>query len=122
MEEKIVALIDIDGTVSIVGNRLHHLQEKPPKWDKFFEACNEDEPNLQIIKIVELLHFEYNIVFCTGRPEAVRAKTVDWIYEHMPFLGDDSQLLMRKDGDFRHDSEVKPWSSIGGHVILLVFR
>jgi hypothetical protein len=108
MNEKIVALIDVDGTISLVGDRLKHLQKESSDWNAFFNAYDEDLPNEIIIKVVELLHYEYNIVFCTGKPESVRDKTEGWIKEHLPFLGSDYELLMRSDGDYRHDSEVKP--------------
>lgn len=49
----------------------------------------------------------YNIVFCTGRRESVREKTREWIKQHLA-IGWNYGLLMRKDKDWRHDTEVKP--------------
>jgi len=76
-------------------------------WDSFYEACFEDEPIQEIIDMINILSEEYAIIFCTGRRESVRYKTEIWIDEKMSLFSDYS-LLMRSDGDFRHDQEVKP--------------
>ena len=36
-------LVDIDGTISKVGDRIKYLQQEPKNWDSFYEACDEDE-------------------------------------------------------------------------------
>ena len=43
----------------------------------------------------------------TGRRESTRNKTLLWFQSHNIFLPD-NDLHMRKDGDFRHDTIVKP--------------
>lgn len=37
-------VVDIDGTVAKVGDRLKHINCDSPDWDAFFEACDEDDP------------------------------------------------------------------------------
>ena len=107
-------IVDIDGTLSIVGDRAKCLQQNPKNWDEFYDRCDEDKPNTKIVELVQALWYRhYDIVFCTGRRESVRAKTVKWLHEYNMghincVLGRRQTLLMRPDGDFRHDTKVKP--------------
>lgn len=101
-------VVDIDGTIAKVGDRLKYLQQEKKDWDAFYEHCYEDEPIKDIIELVELMQIhEYNIVFCTGRRESVRKKTEDWLFKNIWCLRE-YKLLMRKDNDYRPDTEVKP--------------
>lgn len=101
-------IVDIDGTIAKVGDRLKYLQQEKKDWDSFYEHCDEDEPIKDIIELIELMQIhEYNIVFCTGRRESVRKKTEDWLFKNIWCLRE-YKLLMRKDNDWRHDTEVKP--------------
>lgn len=118
---KDIVIVDIDGTISKVGDRLKYLHQDPPDWDSFYNNCFEDEPIREMLRLVynlsyanyihirEGTHNGYDIVFCTGRRECVRSKTVEWLKNHYDkdFLLF-CMLLMRKDGDIRHDTEVKP--------------
>ena len=113
MEEmnKKYVVVDIDGTIAKVGDRLKYLKQKPKDWDKFYDACDEDEPIKDVIHLVLMLSKYYHIVFCTGRRESVWEKTVNWLSEHvygmdMGYYND--KLLMRKEGDKRHDTVIKP--------------
>ena len=103
---KNIVVVDIDGTIAKVGDRLKYLQQAKKDWDSFYEHCDEDEPIKDIIDVVQALYWDdYKIVFCTGRRESVRFKTVVWIQKNGFSKFD---LLMRPDGDFRHDTMVKP--------------
>ena len=105
MQKKIV-VVDIDGTVSKVGDRLKYLQQEKKDWDSFYEHCDEDEPIDDMCQLVaDLFVLGNDIVFCTGRRSGVRQKTEEWLDEN---IGVEYTLLMRKDGDWRHDTEVKP--------------
>ncbi len=113
MSKKII-IVDIDGTVSNLEHRLCYLMEN--NWDAFYEACFKDEPIQDVIDLVAKLMREYNIVYCTGRREGVRETTIRWLKDKNIYSDPDSEiysgfctrLLMRKDGDKRHDTEVKP--------------
>lgn len=107
---KNIIVVDIDGTIAKVGDRLKYLQQEKKDWDSFYEHCDEDEPIEDIIEIVKFfLDVPLNkIVFCTGRRSSVREKTVAWLEKQGFILGYDCELLMRQDGDYRHDTEVKP--------------
>jgi uncharacterized HAD superfamily protein len=96
-------VFDIDGTLSLVGDRLKYLKDKD--WDSFYEACGEDGVNSAIMDLAtELNDAEHTIVCVTGRRESVRDKTLRWLSKHGLFI---DNLYMRKDGDYRHDTEVK---------------
>lgn len=107
MSKKII-VVDIDGTIAKVGDRLKYLQQEKKDWDAFYEHCNEDEPIEDMVQlVVDFWEWGYDIVFCTGRRESVREKTKEWIKDYLT-IGRDYDLLMRKDKDWRHDTEVKP--------------
>lgn len=104
-------IVDIDGTIAKVGDRLKYLQQEKKDWDSFYEHCDEDTIIQPIAKLVDHLAVDYDIVFCTGRRESVREKTIQWIDKHLGFAGSfagELKLLMRKDNDWRPDTEVKP--------------
>lgn len=105
---KNIIVVDIDGTIAKVGDRLKYLQQEKKDWDAFYEHCDEDEPIEDMVQLVEeFWDWGYHIVFCTGRRESVREKTKEWIKSHLT-IGCDYNILMRKDRDWRHDTEVKP--------------
>jgi hypothetical protein len=106
---KWIIIVDIDGTIARVGDRLKYLKQNPVDWDSFYEACFDDEPISEMIQLVEVLSQFNRIVFCTGRRESCREKTLKWIDKHFePEMNKCSTLLMRKNDDHRHDTEVKP--------------
>ena len=105
---KNIVVVDIDGTIAKVGDRLKYLQQEKKDWDSFYEHCDEDEPIEDMVRLVsDFYEWGYNIVFCTGRRESVREKTRDWIKDNL-YMEYQYDLLMRKDKDWRHDTEVKP--------------
>lgn len=102
--QKMKIIVDIDGTVAKVGDRLKYLQCKSPDYDLFYASCFEDEPIQEIIDLVDNLQGSYEIVFCTGRRESVREVTENWLERNGLF----GTVLMRPNGDKRHDIYVKP--------------
>jgi len=104
---KKTVIVDIDGTISKVGDRIKYLKQEPKDWDCFYNACFEDDPFTEIVDLVVILDAVYDIVFCTGRRESVREQTESWIKSNFP-LDFCYKLLMRKDNDFRHDTIIKP--------------
>lgn len=100
-----IVIVDIDGTISKVGDRIKYLQEDNPDWDSFYKACFDDEPIEEICNLVLNISNKYIIVYCTGRSESVRDKTMKWLkFYTMP----SGLVLMRSNDDIRHDTEVKP--------------
>jgi len=102
-----IVVVDIDGTVARPGKRLEHLQKSPKDWDAFYQDCFDDTPIVSVCELVGVLANSYEVVYCTGRRNAVRKVTRDWLHENC-FIPKPSVLLMRPDGDHRHDLEVKP--------------
>jgi phosphoglycolate phosphatase-like HAD superfamily hydrolase len=100
-----IVVVDIDGTISKVGDRINCLKSNPPDWDSFYNRCDEDEPMQHVIDIVNSLSSIYRIVYCTGRRESCRENTVKWFNLNGVYGG---IILMRPDGDHRHDTELKP--------------
>lgn len=127
-------IFDIDGVLADCSHRLHFIQQEPKDWKRFYENSDKDAP---IKANVELLHrlykdYQVEIMFVTGRTEAYRAITSDWlrkeVLETQPLttcstmMGCDlamelqeeeikktleQRLFMRKNGDFRPDWEIK---------------
>jgi uncharacterized HAD superfamily protein len=110
MRMRKTVIVDIDGTISRVGERIKYLQQELKDWDLFYNDCFEDEPILNIVDLVYDLYLQrYNIVFCTCRRESCREKTIKWLNQHFePEIAKFSTLLMRHNNDHRHDIEVKP--------------
>jgi phosphoglycolate phosphatase-like HAD superfamily hydrolase len=107
--EKNIVIVDIDGTLAMVGDRLKYLQQDKKDWDKFYEACYEDEPINEIVDLVgRLIYAEYKILYVTGRRESVRRKTLKWFKDKTYINVISSDLLMRKNNDYRHDTIIKP--------------
>lgn len=106
-----VLVCDIDGTISKVSEeRLKFLEQKRKDYDSFYNMCFQDEPYQDIIDLVKMYYTHgYIVVFCTSRRESVRGITNQWLSKHFSqdFLIN-AKLLMRKDGDHREDTVVKP--------------
>jgi hypothetical protein len=106
---KNIVVVDIDGTITKLGDRLKYLNEKPVNWDEFYNHCFEDEPVPEIIELVKSLgRDKYVIVFFTGRRESCSKDTTKWIIEHFGPNWEYSGIYFRTNGDFRNDTEVKP--------------
>jgi hypothetical protein len=98
-------IFDIDGTLSIVGDRLNELILHD--WDSFYARCYEDELN-QIVAdvLLALVDNGYRIIYVTGRRESCRADTLLWLKDNgLPCQSKD--LFMRKNGDYRPDTIIK---------------
>ena len=123
-----VILCDLDGTLADVNHRLHFINNpdgtkktrKESDWDSFHTECINDAPNRDVIEIMESLVLGHNsgcmvcgavereVYFLSGRNDVVRAETVQWLQKHVHEDWDyDTRLVMRKNGDFRPDTEVK---------------
>ena len=128
MTKKDVILCDLDGTLADVNHRLHFINNpdgtkktrKESDWDSFHTECINDAPNRDVIEIMESLirgawmgcnicgSYERKVYFLSGRNDVVRAETVEWLQKHVHEDWDYEELLiMRKNGDFRPETEVK---------------
>jgi phosphoglycolate phosphatase-like HAD superfamily hydrolase len=105
---KNIVIVDVDGTIAKVGDRIKYLQQEPKDWDSFYKDSFQDEPIPEMVALIIRLSRNYEIVFCTGRREMVREVTLQWINKKTFGLIKYMKLLMRKDGDLRPDAIVKP--------------
>ena len=103
-------VVDIDGTLTNLDHRLSLIEGTKKLWEDFYNECSYDVPYPEIINLVNLLikSNNYNIVFCTGRPEYVREKTIEWLTVYLDIDEYNIELLMRSSKDWREDTIVKP--------------
>ena len=121
-------IVDIDGTIADCRHRLHFIKGENKDWDSFFKACKDDKPIQDVLDIINNLALDYNLLFITGRSDVCKGETKHWLGEKIMVNG--YTLLMRKQGDFRPDDEVKPEllnnfleeSKLNKDVIQMVFE
>lgn len=101
-------VFDLDGTLSIVGDRLKYIKQKPKDFDTFYSLCNKDKPNRPIFEIYEALYHQgYPLKIVTGRREDTRDMTLKW-FEFYGLIVYDDDLHMRGFKDYRPATELKP--------------
>jgi hypothetical protein len=102
-----VIVVDMDGTVADCAHRIHLAQDKD--WEGFHELAKEDKPHEDVLAFLRTLREPeafafFTFVICTGRNEAWRGATREWLMAHdVPF----DVILMRPDGDYSRDGELK---------------
>jgi len=88
-------IVDLDGTLA--------LFEGSP-YDRDFSKDIRNEPVARFIR--DMFWDDYDVIITSGRNDKFRKVTEDWLdYDNnnIPY----THLYMRKDGDFRKDSEIK---------------
>ena len=111
--DKNIAVIDIDGTLCIVGERRKYLEQFPQNWEAFYADSFDDQPIPAVCDLVRRLAANYEIVFCTSRRESVRQKTQMWLERYLDMTPQDYTLIMRRNNDRRPDvfSKIKTFNS-----------
>jgi hypothetical protein len=128
VHDKKIIICDLDGTIANVQHRLHYIKNadgtkkkhKDTDWNSFHKACVDDEPYKDVIEILQSLVLgmgngcnvcgavEREFYFFSGRNEAVRSETIEWLKRHVPITEDwHWELYMRSEGDRRPDTTVK---------------
>ncbi len=100
-------VVDLDGTMCNVDHRLHYVRgDKRKDWGSFFKEMVNDIPNDWCFELVNKFKFDYQIVFCSGRPDSWKPQTIEWLTKYGV---DPSQytLFMRPRSDSREDSIAK---------------
>jgi hypothetical protein len=93
----VLAVFDIDGVVADVRHRLHHL-DPPKSWRRFFAEAAADPLLPEGAALVADLGTTHEIVWLTGRPDWLRATTVEWLEGHgLPV----QEVYLRPSGDYR---------------------
>lgn len=108
---KTALIVDLDGTLAINDHRQHFLEGERKDWDSFFKACDKDQPNTDVIDLVNRLAApsisgapSLKIFILSGRIDSVRQATVAWLDKFVDF---DYVLLMRPSNDRSPDSDFK---------------
>jgi FMN phosphatase YigB (HAD superfamily) len=103
-------IVDIDRTLADCKHRTHYVERKPKNYEAFFEEAAFDAPIKSMCNLVNVLikSGDYEIVFCTGRPESIRQTTVEWLSTHLHIDESDISMLMRPNKNYFDDSIVKP--------------
>ena len=100
-------VFDLDGTLADDTHRQHHLAHEKPDWNAYFAECENDpvfEPIAAIARAFMLAKMPNSIEIWTGRSDKFWNETIRWLYkESIPW----NRLRMRRDGDYRPDTEVK---------------
>lgn len=103
-EEKSI-IVDLDGTLCDVDHRVHHVRAKPKNWHAFNQSMDQDKPYFWCIELIAAMKGRgYKVYFVTGRDDNFRDMTEAWLVRHKVEY---DELYMRKNGDFREDSDVK---------------
>lgn len=91
-------MVDVDGTLALHGDRDPY---DPTRYD-------EDLPNSGVVAMVcAASAYGHVVLYCSGRSEAYREVTADWIGRHIGHRPDTEHLVMRPAGDTRNDAVVK---------------
>lgn len=109
-----VAVFDLDGTLTDTSHRQHYLEQYPKDWQAFFNACDKDAPQKTVLNTL-LLYSQagYDIWIVSGRSDEVKNLTMQWLHEHLHFrdfpvlFKSNVTLVMRPEGDYRPDHELK---------------
>lgn len=100
-----IAVFDLDGTLADISHRTHHILGENKDWDAFYGAVAEDTPIKQTCAIANALALGgFKIWIMSGRSDVTRDQTVAWLNKHGIAF---DELLMRSDGDFTLDHELK---------------
>lgn len=93
-----LAVFDVDGVLADVRHRLHHLQARPQRWERFFQAADRDPVSVEGVERLRASLVDHDVLYLTGRPERTRRLTERWLARHGLPTG---PLVMREDHDHR---------------------
>lgn len=97
-------VLDLDGTLCDIRHREQFAQTK--QWDEFHKRCEADLPYPDVAGLLRLLSLSgTRTIGLTGRNEAHRPRTLEWLATNRLEL---DELVMRPDGDWRPDHDLKP--------------
>ena len=107
-------IFDIDGTLSNVEHRRHHVTGGWSDWDTFNAEMVNDPPYRDVCLLASLLgdHPLVNqgavrLFAFTARPETHREETEAWLgINARPLLEKVEGVIMRAEGDYRPDDIV----------------
>lgn len=96
---------DMDGTLNNVNNLRHFLEGKYRDFDSFHRMSEFEPENPEVLQLLRDAHAAgFAVLITTARSEPYRETTQKWLDDRdAPF----ENMMMRKEGDFRSDYEVK---------------
>lgn len=91
------------------SNKIVDFDKLPAKqrlqlWHDYISEAIDDPPFMDIVMLNQSLHMMYDIHIITGRFEALRYHTRQWMQLHNIYF---SELHMRSDNDYRPTAAVK---------------
>ncbi len=108
-------VFDLDGTLADNSHRIHHIampatpeHEWPVQdWAAYNAVCHLDGPIWPILNVARtLIEAGDRVEIWTGRDDATRAETLDWLRKHGVGVGHVSSF-MRPIGDYTKDHDLK---------------
>lgn len=134
IEHKHMYIFDLDGTLALIDHRTHFVRDGNKQWKEFFEACDKDEPNWNVIEVFKSLVLAgETIEIWSGRSDEVREKTEAWLDRYLTCIdywdrklpGSSFLKRMRPANDYQKDSLLKKsWldeEQAKGNKIIAVF-
>ena len=103
--KKTAIIFDLDGCIADNEERAQkYLSTTPKEWSKFYADLSQDKLNEWCAVLARKLYTSYELIILTGRHEAHREKTEEWLAANaLPY----DKLIMRPDEDYSHDFEYK---------------
>ena len=99
-------IVDVDGTLVDVSSVRHHVVGPKRNFDAFHRESADCPPIGMTLGLVEEMHDAgHHILIVTARMEKWRGLTESWLEQHL--TRSHTELVMRRDGDFRPDYDVK---------------
>jgi phosphoserine phosphatase len=104
-------IFDLDGTLANVEHRRHILQDTadPQRWNKFYAACVDDTPVVSVLNTLWLIarSLDVEVRIWSGRSEAVREQTEEWLMKYLRMPSVVNTIVMRKVNDYTPDEVLK---------------
>ncbi len=97
-------VFDMDGVLSDAAGRQHFLERGHRDWNRFFEACGDDQVIEELARLLHLLDPRLQVVLLTGRPIRVQPQTLVWL-ERYGLRWD--LLVMRPGGNYSQVTRFK---------------
>lgn len=108
-------IFDVDGTLTNVEHRAHHMRKEPKDLEAFEALAHLDPPHPAVVDLAHTLQRIHKVVYVTARSERHREQTKQWLTRHRLWNGSGvgwpegagDRLYMRAEGDHRPDAVVK---------------
>jgi len=104
-------IFDLDGTLALIEHRRHFVEcdRKDRNWPAFHAACVDDMPNAPVIKTFRKLAATADVWVWSGRSDAVRMETEEWLRDFAGRNGEwfETSLTMRCLTDHTPDDVLK---------------